>query len=186
MIVFKAHDTVYFASPMKRHNFLHYAKVDYTFEENADMWHINDGKGTIVMMYAPNMRIIDLLRYSDVFDGEFSKEGILKMADNIKKLAKGTNCFAKPGANALTFVIARGNRAFRAKVNGAIMELGEFESFGGDSPTIEAIYEHCKDISDIELRMRTLFDKACEIHNCQEYPIAIINTKDDTYTLLEK
>ena len=73
MIVIKEKDTIYFASPMKSHNFYSQAKLDYNFEENGAIWHLNDEYGTIVMVSAWNNRFTDLLRYSDVFDCDFSK-----------------------------------------------------------------------------------------------------------------
>ena len=42
MIVIKEKDAVYFASPMKYQNFYTQAKLDYSFEENGDIWHLND------------------------------------------------------------------------------------------------------------------------------------------------
>ena len=54
MIVIKEKDAVYFASPMKSQNFYTPAKLDYSFEENGDIWHLNDEHGTIVMAAAKN------------------------------------------------------------------------------------------------------------------------------------
>ena len=184
MIVIKEKDAVYFASPMKYQNFYTQAKLDYSFEENGDIWHLNDEHGTIVMAAAKNNRIVDLLRYSDVFDCEFSKDGMNQIVANIKKLIKGTNCFISEGKLGLTLCVARGNKGYKITTYGAVFEIGDIECFGESEERILAAYEYCQSIPDAHRRIETIYNRIGELSGCQYYPIAVISTGDDSYTLL--
>ena len=184
MIVIKEKDAVYFASPMKHQNFLGQAKLDYGFEENGDIWHLNDEHGTIVMVAAGNPRLVDLLRYSNVFDCEFSKDGMNQIVANVKKLVKGTNCFLGEGKLGVSFCIARGNRGYKITNYGAVFELGDVECVDESEERMLAAYEYCKSIADIHERIKTIYDHIGELSCNQYYPIAVIHTKDNTYSLL--
>ncbi|MBO5945411.1 MAG: hypothetical protein J6Q69_02275 [Clostridia bacterium] len=184
MIVIKEQDAVYLASPMKFQNYSPNVRVDYSFEENGDMWHINDGHGTVVMVAASNNRIIDLIRYSDIFNTEFSKDGMNRVYASLKELLKGTNCYFKDGRFGGEIVVARGNRAYKIANNGAVLELGEIDCFDDDDERILASYEFCREISDPKERITTLYSRVSDLSSNQLFPIALINTKDDSYTLI--
>lgn len=184
MIVIKEKDAVYFASPMKYQNSYNQAKLDYSFEENGDIWHLNDEHGTIVMVSAKNTRIVDLLRYSDVFDCEFSKDGMNRVIANIKKLVKGTNCFISEGKLGLTLCVARGNRGYKITTYGEVFEIGDFECFDEIEEKMLAAYEYFKSISDVHKRIETVYSQISELDFFQYYPVAVINTKDNSYSLI--
>ena len=184
MIAIKEKDAVYFASPMKYQNFYAQAKLDYSFEENGDIWHLNDGHGTIVMAVAKNARAVDLLRYSDVFDCEFNKDGMNQIVSKIKEVVKGTNCFTVDGKLGLTVCVARGNKGYKITTYGAVFEIGDIECVNDDEEHILAAYEYCKSIPDIQQRIETIYNQIGELSWSQYYPIAVINTKDESYSLL--
>ena len=184
MIVIKETDAIYFASPMKYQNFYTQAKLDYSFEENGDIWHLNDGHGTIVMAEARNNRLVDLLRYSDVFDCEFSKDGMYQIIENIKELIEGTNCFMADGKLGVVLCIARENKGYKISTYGAVFELGEIECIGESEERMLAAYEYCKSIPNVHKRIETIYNQIGELSCNQYYPIAVIDTKDNSYTLL--
>lgn len=184
MIVIKEKDVVYFASPMKYQNFCVQAKLDYSFEENGDVWHLGDGYGTIVMAAAKNSRLVDLLRYSDVFNCEFSKEGMNRIVANIRKLVKGTNCFAVEGNIGVTLCVARGSKGYKITPHGAVFEIGDIECIDESEERMLAAYEYCKSIADVPKRIETIYDRIGELSRNQYYPIAVINTGDGSYSLL--
>lgn len=184
MIAFKEGDCVYFASPMKYQNFFTQARVDYTFEENGDIWHLNDGKGTIVMAAAKSSRLVDILRYSDVFACEFSYEGMKSIIENIKNCVKGTNCFTEGDRLGVTLVVAQGDRAFEITTHGSVFEMDRFLCCDESDERMLAVYEYCKNIPDAHERIRTIYTNINEIGLSQMFPVAVINTRDDTYTLL--
>lgn len=184
MIVIREEDAVYFASPMKLQNYSPNVRIDYSLEENGDIWHLNDGYGTIVMFVASNNRIIDLVRYSDVFDCEFSKEGMSRLYLSVKELIKGTNCFTKDGRFGAEIVVARGNRAYKIAANGAVLEVGEIDCFDDNDERILASYEFCRNIPDLCERVSTIYSQVSELSSDQFFPIALISTKDDSYTLI--
>lgn len=184
MIVIKENDTVYFASPMKYQNFYSQAKVDYRFEENGDIWHLNDAQDTIVMASARNNRLVDLLRYSNVFDCEFSKDGMNQIVANIKSLIKGTNCFMVEGQLGLNLCVARGNKGYKITNSGAVFEIGDFECFAESEERMLAANEYCRNIPDVHERIKTIYNQISDLSDCQYYPIAVINSKDNSYSLL--
>ena len=184
MIVIKENNAICFASPMKYQNYVTQAKMDYNFEENGDIWHLNDEHGTIVMVSAKNNRFTDLLRYSDVFDCEFSKDGMSEVLARIKRLIKGTNCFVADGKIGATICVARGNKGYKITTYGAIFEIGELECLGESEERMLAAYEYCKTISDVHERIETLYDHISELSWSQYYPLAVISTKDNKYSLL--
>ncbi len=186
MIVIKEKDTVYFASPMRQQIFYLAGKIDYSVEENADIWHIGDEHGTIVMADAKNYRLVDLLRYSNVFDCEFSKQGMHQIIANVKELVKGTNCFTDEGLLGVTLVVARGNKGYKITTHGAVFEIDDFMCISDIEESMLAVYECCRDISDVDQRIKTIYDKYGEGCSKQCYPIAVINTKDKSYSLLTK
>ena len=185
MIVIKENDAVYFASPMKYQNYYTQAKLDYAFEENGDIWHLNDGNGTIVMVAAKNNRLTDLIRYSDIFDCEFSKEGMAEVTSNLRALLKGTNCFTVEGRLGCTICVARGNKGYKITTYGAVFEFTDLECIDENEEITLAAYEYCKSIPDVRERIDTLYARIEDIGWSQRYPIAIINTKDDSYILSE-
>ena len=185
MIVIKEKDAVYFASPMKHQNFVRQAELDYSFEENGNIWHLNDGYGTIVMASA-NERMVDLLRYSDVFDCEFSKEGMNRIVANIKRLIRGTNCNMVKGRLGVSLCVARGNKGYKISPYGAVFEIGDIECFGESEERILAAYEYCQSIPNVRERIKTIYNQISEFSHCQYYPIAVIHTKDESYSLLAK
>lgn len=184
MIVIKEKDAVYFASPMKYQDYCTQARIDYTFEENGHIWHLNDEYSTIVMVDADNKRLTDVLRYSNVFDCEFSKDGMNQIIANIKKFIKGTNCFVADGKLGFSLCVARGNKAYRVTNYGAVFETAEIECFNESEERMLAAYEYCKNIPDVQKRIETLYNQVGELSNRQYYPIAVINTKDKSYSLL--
>jgi hypothetical protein len=184
MIVIKEKGVIYFASPMKLQNYFSQAKLDYTFEENSDIFHIADGKGTIVMVGAKNNRVVDLLRYSNVFDCEFSQAGMNQIIANVKELVRGTNCYTEGGSMGLTLCIARGDRCYKICPHGAVFEIEEVACIDESEERMLAAYEHCRKIEDIPTRVETIYRKISELSWGQYFPIALISTRDDSYTLL--
>ena len=184
MIVIKEKDAIYFASPMKYQNFFNYLKLDYSFEENGDIWHLKDDHGTIVMADAPNARATDVLRYSDAFDCDFTKSGMHRLYDKVARRLRGTNCIVDDGNTYVSLCVARGNKGYRVSCGGAVFEIGEFECFNEDGEQISAAYEVNKHIPDVYERIKAVYDLLSEYSGNKYYPIAVINTKDDSYTLL--
>ena len=185
MIAIKEKDAIYFVSPLKYQNCLNSAKLDYSFEENWDVWRVNDGKGTIVMVGARNNRLIDLLRYSDVFDCEMSKDGMNEVFAKIRDTVRDTNCIAKKGELGATVCIARGNKGYRISPNGAVFELGGFECVQECEEMMLATNEYCKSIPDVIERIRRMYDRIGELDCRQYYPVAVVSTKDDKGILLK-
>ena len=186
MIVIKEKDAVYFATQTKVtfYRFLR-AMADYTCEENIKAWHVNDEYGTIVMVDTVSLRLIDLLRYSDVFDCEFTKEGMNEVFIKIKNLISGTNCRIVDGAIGATIFIARGNKVYMILGGGEVIEIiDDFECVSTIEETIVATYECCKNIPDVYERIKTLYDKSGALRKEQLYPIAVISTKDSKCSFL--
>ena len=184
MIVIKEKDAVYFASPMKCQNFVQQVDLDYSLEENGSIWHLCDGKGTIVMVSAKNRRAEDLIRYSDVFDCEFSMAGMSKVAENIRNLFKGTNCFMPSESLGMRICVARGNGGYVIAPSGAILDIAEIECIRDKEMQILTAYENCREIEDVFERIKAIYGYIGEQVGCRVYPISVISTKDDSYTLL--
>ena len=49
-----------------------------------------------------------------------------------------------------------------------------------------AVYENYKHIEDIEQRITMVYRKIEQMSLCQHFPIALIHTRDNSYTLLER
>ena len=184
MIAIKEKDAIYFASPMQYQNFFSQLKLDYGFEENGDIWHLKDGHGTIVMVDASNARATDILRYSDAFDCDFTKSGMHRLYDNVVRLLGGTNCIVDDGNTHVSLCVARGNKGYRVSCTGAVFEIGELDCFNENYEQVAVIYEHNKHIPDVYERIRAVYDLLSEYSGNKYYPIAVVNTKDDSYTLL--
>lgn len=184
MIAIKEKNTVYFAYPIKFHNFTHQAKLDYSCEDNLSMWHLNDGDGTIVMLNAKIDRIADLLRYSNCFNCEFNVEGMHQIFSNVKQELKETNYIENGNNLGFDICIARGNKAYKITSSGAVFEIGEIECFNEREWEMLALYEHYKTIPNISDRVKTLYDEYLKTNCLQYYPIAIINTSDNSYELI--
>ena len=183
MIVIKEKDAVYFASPMKYENFSACVKLDYSFEENGNIWRLNDGYGTIVMVSPRNARMVDILRYSDVFDCEFSREGMVQIFLNVKKAVKDTNCFVADGKIGADICVARGNKCYEITTFGVVLEIDDFACFSENEEMMLAANEYCKTIPDAHERIKALYNHISELSWAQYYPIAVISTKDDNYSL---
>ena len=186
MLMIRENGTVYMASPMKYQNYYSGLRLDYRFEENGDIWHLNDGQGTIVMVAAKNARMVDLLRYSTVFDCEFSLEGMHQVVENIKYLIKGSNCFVVDDKIGVKLIIARGEKGFSISTFGAVFDVCEIEALDEDEACMLAVYENYKHIEDIEQRITMVYRKIEQMSLCQLFPIALIHTRDNSYTLLER
>ena len=185
MIVVKENGVVYFASPMAFHNFSMNTKADYASEENSYIWHLNDGHGTIVLSHAKFGRLTDLLRYSDAFNCEFTKEGMTQVVENIKKLVEGTNCSIVDDGLGATLCVARGDKVYNIASNGAVCEIDDFECIGeGGGGRMHAAYDQCRDISDVHKRIAAAYSLVEGSSSFRHLPVAVINTKDESYTLL--
>lgn len=184
MLVIKEKDAFYFVSPMRYNNYSPNVIIDYGFEENGDIWHLNDGNGTIVMVNADSTRLVDVIRYSNIFDHEFSKQGMFKVVDDLMELIKDTNCISVDGRLGASIYIARGTKGYRITTYGAVFEIGDMECVGESFERTVASYEYCKDIPDVHERVKSLYDRMGKDGCYRYYPIAVINTKDDSYTLL--
>ena len=183
MIIIKEKDCVYFASPLKYHNSCAQVDSDYNFEENGDMWHLNDGNGTVVAVKANNSRVLDVLRYSDAFSGEFSMEGMAQIRENIKRVIRKSEC--TPSDPAISFCIARGTDGYVVSIAGSVFEINSIEVLGEKTERVLATYDVCKDIPDICERVATVYHKIEGGSDYKYLPVALISTKDDSYTLLK-
>ena len=119
-----------------------------------------------------------------VFDCEFTKEGMNQVVANIKGIVAGTNCFVSGGMIGATICIARGNQGYKITSHGAVFEIGEIECLDESEERMLAAYEYCRSIPEIHERIETVYKRIAELSWTQHYPIAIINTVDDSYTLL--
>ena len=186
MIVLKDKDTVYFASATGHYNNYQNLRPDLSDEDNMHLWHLNDGKGTIVMLSVRSDRITDLLRYSDVFNCELTMEALREIPSKIRSIFEGTNCRMRDENTGVTIFIARDNRAFRIYSVGAVYEIEDFSSIGCCENAIDVGYELSKGIEDPMQRIAAIFNVVNAHSNHRAYPISVINTKDDSYTLLEE
>ena len=125
MIVIKERDAVYFAYAMGHYHNYSNMCFDFSSEDNMSLWHLNDGKGTIVMLSAGE-RIVDLLRYSDIFNCELTIEALSGIHKRIAVLYQGTNCRELDGDNGAMIFIARGNQAFQICGYGSVEELEKY------------------------------------------------------------
>lgn len=185
MIAIKEKDAVYFASPMKFHNFLNQARVDFAFEENGNVWHVGD-EGRIVMASTDNWRLLDVMRYSDTFYSELSEEGMNGAVAKLKKAIKGTNCFMNGDNLGATFFVAQGNKGYKVSAFGAIFEIDDIECTGERDEPVLAAYEYCRDIPDVYKRIEELYNRISDFSDLQYFPIAVVSTKDNSYTLITK
>lgn len=186
MIVIKDKDTVYFASAAGHYNNYNNLRPDLSDEENMHLWHLNDGKGTIVMLSVQSDRITDLLRYSDIFNCELTMEALRELPVKIEEIFEGTNCRVCDANTGVTVFIARGDRAFRIYSVGTVYEIEEFSSIGCCENAIAVGYKLSKGIEDPMQRIAAIFRIVNAHSNHRVYPISVINTKDDSYTLLEE
>ena len=147
------------------------------------LWHLNDGKGTIVMLDARE-RIVDLLRYSDIFNCELTVEALCGVRKQIADLYQGTNCRELDGDTGATIFIARGNQAFQIYEGGAVEELEGVACGYRYRNALLAAYEHCKAIEDPYERIATTYDMVERITGRRTEAIAVINTKDEKMTIL--
>ena len=185
MIVIKEKDAVYFASPMKDQGFASEINIDHSFEENDNIWHLNDEYGTIVMADTQNSRLTDLLRYSNVFECEFSAEGMHQIVANIKELVKGTNCFIADGMIGVNLFVARGNKVYKITTFGAVLVVDSFACVAECEEIMLAVYERCKSIPDIHQRIKEVYDKyKKKVKYFRCFDITVISTKDKSYSLL--
>ena len=187
MIVIKEKDAVYFARPITDLRCYSEYNIDYSFEENGNIWHLNDEYGTIVMADTNNSRFVDLLRYSDVFECEFSEEGMHQIVANIKDLVEGTNCFIADGMIGVNLFVARGNKVYKITTYGAVSVIDSFACVAEREEKMLAIYERCKSIPDIHQRIKEVYDKyKKKVKYFRCFDIAVISTKDKSYSLLTK
>lgn len=185
MIVIKDKDAVYFAYATGHNSNYANLRFDASTEENMDLWHLNDGKGTIVMIDARD-RIVELLRYSDIFNCEFAMEALCGIRKRIIELYRGTNCRELDGSTGATIFIARENRAFRIYGDGTVEE-GEGILCGRSyEDAFLVAYEHCKEIEDSYERISAIYDMVEELTGRRSGAIAVISTKGDSYTLMTK
>ena len=183
MIVIKDKDTVYFAYATGHYCNYTNLRFDASTEESMDLWHLNDGKGTIVMLDARD-RIVDLLRYSDVFNCELTIEALSGIHKRIAVLYQGTNCRELDGDTGATIFIARGNQAFQICGYGSVEELEGVVCGYRYRNALLAAYEHCKAIEDPYERIATTYDMVERITGRCTKSIAVINTKDEKMTIL--
>ena len=186
MIAIKAKDTVYFASAAGHNNSYCNMQMDVSSEEDMHLWHLNDGKGTIVMLGVESDRIADLLRYSDVFNCELTVEALRELHKKIIDLYEGTNCRPVEGNAGVTIFIARGDRAFRVYGIGLVSEIEELDSIEFCKDRFQIGYELSRGIEDPIERIRAIYDLTEAYGNRRAYPISVINTRDNSYTLLTK
>ena len=186
MIVLKDKDTIYFASAAGHYNNYQNLRPDLSDEENMHLWHLNDGLGTIVMLSVQSDRITDLLRYSDVFHCDLTMEALHEIPSGIEKIFEGTNCRVHDANTGVTVFIARGDRAFRIYSVGAVYEIEDFSSIGCCENAITVGYELSKGIEDPMQRIKAIFNVVNAHSNHRVYPISVINTRDNSYTLLEE
>ena len=185
MIAIRDKDTVYFANSVPYHNTYPSLRVDATTEETMHLWHLNDGLGTIVMLAVRSDRITDVLRYSDMFDScEMTLESLRALGTRVRELYEESNCYENDGDVGVTIYIARGDLGFRVYSSGSVIAVEEFASSGCFDNLLRVGYELTRDIEDIHKRIAAIYHiVATESHSCA-FPVAVINTRDDTYTLL--
>lgn len=183
MIVIKDNGTVYFASSMQHENGAVGVRLDCTFEENGSIWHLHDGEGRIVMVDSGVWRTADVLRYSDAFDGELSFRGMARICERVKDILSESGVIVKNGEIGCSFCIARGDRAYKIDRDGSVFEVDEFFCTS-NSPTDEAVYLAVREIPDVCERIKVFYQKRAEFSRCVYFPISVINTSDDSYTLI--
>ena len=186
MIVIKEKDTVYFAYATGHHSYYTTLRFDDSEEENMSLWHLNDGKGTIVMLDARSDRIADLLRYSDIFDLELTVEALCGLRAQIVALYRGANCREIDGCIGVVVFIARGSQVFRVYGDGSVEEVESFVSGHYYEDAFSAAYEHCRAIEDPHERIAAIYDMVEAHTGRRAEAVAVINTKDDSYTILPR
>ncbi len=161
-------------------------KLDYGAEENFNLIRVNDGLGTIVMIVDyDSSRILDILRYSNVFRCELTRKGMRKMVNDIRKLLNETNCHLEENENlGFTICIARGNRGYVVYGNGIVFDLKDFDCDAYVEERVRTIYEQCKQIKDISERITTVYKQLEKEHVLQYFPVAFIFTKDNEYQVI--
>ena len=184
MLVFKNDGKVYFATPLGYHAFDCRMSVDHTYEDNCDSWHLNDGHGTLAYVCADSNRVIDLIRYSDSFDCEFSREGMREAINRCKRTLSGTNCDMGEDKPDVTFVVARGDKAFVGRLHGELYEIDEYRLIGERLDLATAAYETNKDVSDAVERVRRVYEDAERMGTAKYFPVALMNTAESGCTLI--
>lgn len=184
MFIIKEKDAVYFASAITEWGWHSCARIDTACRENLNLWPLNDGYGTIVMANASDQRRVDLLRYSNVFDCEFSYDGMHEAVARIKELFGGTNCISEDNRPCVDIFVARGAEGFHITYYGVVEELGDFTSFGGSREHYRAANEFCKNIENVTERINAIYTMAETTALYQFYPVAVISTRDSEITML--
>ena len=186
MLTIVEKDAVYFAEPLKYDIFVPGALPDYTYRDNAHIWHLNDGKGTIAMIGSKSERATDLIRYSDALNVEFSRDGMREASLRIKNLLKGTNCLPMEGRIGVTLHLAQGGVSYSLSEFDEVEEIKETNYLKENESKGSIVYECCKDISDITERIKTYYTQLEKLTLRQYFPIALISTRNDSYTLIQR
>ena len=185
MIAIRHKDTVYFANSVAYHNHYPNLRVDATTEETMHLWHVNDGLGTIVMLSVRSDRITDVLRYSDMFDScEMTLESLRGLGTRVRELYEESNCYENDGDTGVTIYIARGDLAFRIYASGSVIAVEDFAASGCYDNLLLVGHELTRDIEDIHKRISAIYVIATAESCSDAFPICVINTRDDSYTLL--
>lgn len=186
MLIIKEKDIVYFASPMKWHNFKYAVTIDYSCEENSNIWHVNDKYGTIVMASFLSDRIIDVIRYSNIFDGDNIEDILINLNNNIYNLMKDTNYIVEDIIFTNKIVIARGNHCYQVNKYGVIDEVYDVCTKNDEKKYISSIYEVYKNSFKGNELIKKIYEELSNITQEQYFPIAVINTKDNSYKIIDK
>lgn len=186
MIAFKDKGNVYFAVPMSHHAYSNTSYIDYNYRDNCDAWHINDENGTIVMVDAVPDRLIDLLRYSDTFNCELTRSALHEVKEKIDKIIDESNCLRHKDRCTYGVIIAQGDKAFEVRSFGTVIEVDNFKVVDEARHIANAVYENVEHIEDVNQRVIAYYNKMSDYTCTRLFPIALISTKDNSYTLLTK
>ena len=181
MTIVKDSDIIYFVDTLGEELPVMAVDPDVRYPENGNAWHLHDGHGTIVMIRTSlDGRWADILRYSDVFNCEFSKKGLFEAGLRIRQLAAETNGGPIDQSPDLSVCMARGDRAFMMKRDGAVFELTDTDF---SVMHILTAYNECRDIPDVYERIRAAYERAHAYH-C--FPLVVINTGNDDRVVLTR
>ena len=186
MLIFKKDDVAYFACPLGYHKFDARMRIDYTVEDNYDIWHVGDDHGTIAYVCSDSDRVIDLIRYSDAFECEFSRDGMREAISRCKKALKNTNCDMGDEETSFSIVAARGDRVIKAGYRGTIYEIEDPDTIGEVSERIKAAYAAYADVADPVERVRLVYEYVERVSSIKYFPVALISTADKSTTLIHK
>ena len=174
MIVFKEKDLVYVAIPMGLHAYSNKSDVDYEYEDNWDAFFAGKDTNSIVAVDSASDRIIDILRYSDIFDGEITQRRLYEIREKVNALFENTNVDSDKKRYGI--VVANKDKAYLMRSMGLCFEISGFEPVGESRQHCRAVYENVKNIENVEERVRKFYELMTHFRGKETFPIVIMNT----------